>query len=81
MLLPNETELTHWGELASQADNDLIHELSRRLDSISRYDQYIKHAGPQETLRQFWCAMKLQEEQNIKLLKELLAEELRHPAL
>lgn len=81
MLLPAEIELAHLGETASRADHDLIHELSRRLDSLPRYDQYISNAQQHEVLRQFWCNMKSQEVQTIQLLKELLAEEMRNVAL
>ncbi len=80
MLLPAEKELAHLGESGSRADHDLIHELSRRLDSLSRYDQYISNTQQHAALRQFWCNMKSQEEQNIQLLKELLTEEMRNVA-
>lgn len=80
MLFPAEKELAHLGESDSRADHDLIHELSRRLDSLPRYDQYISNARQHEALRQFWCNMKFQEDQNIQLLKELLAEEMRNVA-
>ncbi len=43
MTLAAEKELKHLGETAGcqDHDHDLIHELSRRLDSLWRYDQSI----------------------------------------
>jgi hypothetical protein len=80
MTLAAEKELAHLGESSGCADHDhdLIHELSRRLDALWRYDQYIANADWRDSLRQFWCDMKAQEEHNIQRLKELLAGELRN---
>ena len=43
MTLAAEKELEHLGETQGCADHDhdMIHELSRRLDAIWRFDQYI----------------------------------------
>ena len=43
MILAAEKELCHVGETAGIADHDhdLVHELSRRLDALWRYDQYL----------------------------------------
>lgn len=80
MTLSAEKELQHIGETSGCADHDhdLIHELSRRLDALWRYDQYIANADWRDSLKQFWVEVKHQEEQNIKRLKELLAEEVRN---
>lgn len=77
MTLAAEKELTHLGESCGCADHDhdLIHELSRRLDSLWRYDQYIANAEWRDDMRQFWCDVKQQELHNIHRLKELIAKE------
>jgi hypothetical protein len=79
MSLAAEKELTHLGETSGCAghDHDLVHELSRRLDALWRYDQYIANAEWRDGLRQFWCEMKSQEQQNIQRLKELITQEVR----
>ena len=47
MTLAAEKELQHLGETQGCADHDhdMVHELSRRLDAIWRYDQYIANAA------------------------------------
>lgn len=55
-------------------DHDVIHELSRRLDGVWRYDQYVANADGQAELQRFWRDVKAQELQNIEQLKKLLAE-------
>ncbi len=55
-------------------DHDLIHDLSRRLDGVWRYDQYIENADGHESLQKFWRTVKAQELENINQLKKLLAE-------
>ena len=47
MSVAAESEYCHIGESSgcSDHDRDLVHELSRRLDSLWRYDQYIANAG------------------------------------
>lgn len=78
MMFPGEKECSHLGDESTRVDHDLIHELSRRLDSLSRFDQYISNAQQHPTLKDFWCNMRRQEHQNIQLLKEMLAEEMRN---
>ena len=80
MTLAAEQELTHLGETTGCADHDhdLIHELSRRLDSLWRYDQYMANAQWREELRQFWADAKANEKQAIQRLKELIASEVRN---
>jgi hypothetical protein len=55
-------------------DHDVIHELSRRLDGVWRYDQYIANADGQADLQKFWRDVKAQELKNIEQLKKLLAD-------
>lgn len=66
---------------AQKIDHDLIHELSRRIDALSRYDEYIANAREREAVRHFWAKVRSQEEQNVQLLKELLAEEMRYVSI
>jgi hypothetical protein len=69
----------HIGETARVAnhDHDMIHELSKRLDALWRYDQYIENASDHPKLGKFFERVKEQEKANIDELKELLAEHIR----
>ena len=80
MSVAAESEYCHLGESSgcSDHDRDLVHELSRRLDSLWRYDQYIANAEWRDNLRQFWCDAKAMEQQAIQRLKELIAQEVRN---
>jgi hypothetical protein len=80
MALAAEQEFKHIGESSGIADHDhdIVHELSRRLDCLWRYDQYIANAEWRDNLRQFWQDVKAQDEQNIQRLKELLKEEIQN---
>ena len=51
MSLAAEKELEHIGETCGVAghDHDLIHDLSKRLDAVWRYDQYIENAKSRPT--------------------------------
>jgi len=80
MTLVAEKELCHIGETCGCADHDhdLVHELSRRLDALWRYDQYIANAEWRDGLKQFWSDMKSEEQQNIRRLKDLIGQEVRN---
>jgi hypothetical protein len=80
MSLAAEKEMTHLGETSGCADHDhdLIHDLSRRLDALWRYDQYIANAEWRDELTQFWSEVKQQEQQNIARLKQMIAAEVRN---
>ena len=80
MTLAAEHELEHLGETSGCADHDhdMVHELSRRLDTLWRCDQYIANAGSRTSLQRFWEDLKAQEQQNIKRLKQILAEEIKN---
>jgi hypothetical protein len=69
-----ETQYEHLGESRGMEDHDhdLVHDLSRRLDCLWRYDQYIANAVGQPELLEFWRAAKSQERTNIDQLKTLL---------
>jgi len=80
MALAAEQEMKHLGETqgCKDHDHDLIHELSRRLDALWRYDQYIANAEGHDNAQKFWKDVKSQEEENIKRLKQLVGEEVRN---
>lgn len=61
-------------EHVSEVTSDLLHELSRRLDSLWRYDQYIANCDGQIELRDYWRTIKLQETRTVEVLKSLLQQ-------
>lgn len=71
--------IEHIGETKGCADHDhdLIHELSKRLDSLWRYDQYIANAEDRPELQKFWRKVKKQDQGNISELKQLIADEIK----
>src|SRR5436309_671938 len=79
MTLTAEKELQHIGETCGCADhaNDLVHDLSKRLDALWRYDQYIANAEGKAQLQNLWRELKRQEIDNIKRVKLMVAEEIR----
>ena len=79
MSMAAEKELAHIGESSGCADHDhdLIHELSKRLDAFWRYDQYIANAEGKPQLQNLWRDLKRQEVDNIKRVKQMIAEEVR----
>jgi hypothetical protein len=76
MSMTGEKEYAHIGETRGMQDHDhdLIHDLSRRLDCLWRYDQYIANADGQTELLAFWRNAKTQEQQNIDQLKQLIKQ-------
>jgi hypothetical protein len=77
MALAAEKELEHIGETCAIADHDhdLIHDLSKRLDALWRYDQYIANAESRPALRSLWQDLKCQEIDNVNRMKQILIEE------
>lgn len=59
-------------------DRDLIHDLSRRLDALGRYDQYIANADDRPDLQTFWREVQTQEAHNIQRSNELIRREILH---
>ncbi len=74
-----QKEVEHLGESqgVKDHDHDMIHDLSRRLDALWRYDQYIANASEYKPVQEFWRKVKEQEKENIVELKKLLAEHIR----
>ena len=78
MATTTEKEFEHIGKTrgCENHDHDLIHELSRRLDSLWRYDQYLANSDGQADLQKFWRDVKAQEKKNIEQLKKLVAQQI-----
>ena len=78
MTLAAEKELEHIGETCGTADHDhdLVHDLSKRLDAVWRYDQYIANAEGRPALQNLWNDLKCQEIDNIKRMKQVMVEEI-----
>jgi hypothetical protein len=74
-----QKEVAHLGETQGMRDHDhdMIHDLSRRLDALWRYDQYIANADKYEAVKSFWRRVKQQEQENIIELKQLLSEHIQ----
>jgi hypothetical protein len=79
MSLAAEKQLEHLGETCGcpDHDHDLIHELSKRLDALWRYDQRIANADGKPELQAFWRDMKLQDQENVKRLKQMIGKEIQ----
>jgi hypothetical protein len=78
MTLASEKQIEHLGETCGCADHDhdLVHELSKRLDALWRYDQRIANAVGHAALQAFWRDLKRQDQKNIERLKQLIREEI-----
>ena len=79
MSLAAEKQMEHLGETRGCADHDhdLIHELSKRLDVLWRYDQRIANAEGRADLQAFWRDLKRQDQDNVRRLKQLIGEEIQ----
>ena len=79
MALTAEKEIQHIGKTAGAAnhDHDMIHDLSKRLDTLWRYDQYIVNAKDDEELTAFWESVKRQDEDNVRRLKEIIKKHVK----
>jgi hypothetical protein len=79
MSLAAEKQMEHLGETCGCADHDhdLIHELSKRLDALWRYDQRIANAAGRADLQAFWRDLKRQDQENVRRLKQLIGEEIQ----
>lgn len=69
-----EKSTKHIGESkgAANHDHDMIHELSKRLDAVWRYDQYIANAEGNEELTKLWNDFKVEEQVNVSRLKSVI---------
>jgi hypothetical protein len=78
MSIAAEKEYAHIGETSGckDHDHDLIHELSKKLDALWRYDQYIANAEGRPKVQQLWREFKQQCEADVMRLKQAVAEEI-----
>jgi hypothetical protein len=76
MTLVAERELEHIGETRgiNDHDHDVIHALSKRLDALWRYDQYIANAEGYPELQSFWRDLKRQDQDNVNRFKKIVAD-------
>lgn len=76
MTMTTDKQYEHLGETQGieDHDHDLVHELSRRLDCLWRYDQYIANSGSRIELKDFWQGVKSQEQRNIDQIKQLIRQ-------
>lgn len=74
--MKTQQPVEHLGESKAVAnhDHDMIHELSKRIDAVWKFDQYIANAEEDEELQQFWGDLKNQEQENVRRLKQLVAK-------
>jgi len=80
MSLAVEKQIEHLGETCGCADHDhdLVHELSKRLDALWRYDQQIANAAGHAAVQAFWRDLKRQDQTNTERLKQLIREEIEN---
>ncbi len=78
MTLTAEKEFEHIGETCgcTDHDRDLVHELSKRLDAVWRYDQYIANADGRPEVQAFWREQKATDMEAVGQLKELIRMEI-----
>jgi hypothetical protein len=78
MTLAAEKEYQHIGESHGCADHDhdLVHELSKKLDALWRYDQYIANAEGKSDLQTLWRDFKSQCQKDVERLKKLVGQEI-----
>ncbi|REK18787.1 MAG: hypothetical protein DWQ37_02990 [Planctomycetota bacterium] len=69
----------HVGETKAIAnhDHDLVHELSKRIDGVWRYDQYLANAKGHDEVRDLWQELKRQDQANVDRLKDLIRKEIQ----
>jgi hypothetical protein len=79
MTLAAEKEYEHIGETPGCADHDhdLVHELSKKLDALWRYDQYIANAEGCPNVQTLWRDFKRQGQADVQRLKKMIAEEIQ----
>lgn len=76
--MPTHQSMEHLGDTRASAnhDRDLVHELSKRLDSVWRYDQFIANAEGKEELQELWQDLKDQDTANVERLKRAIKREI-----
>lgn len=59
-------------------DYDLVQDLGHRLDAIWHYDEHFANAKGRDKIQAYWADVKKQDEENVKRLKLLIADEIKH---
>jgi hypothetical protein len=79
MTLAAEREFEHIGETkgCEDHDHDLVHELSKKLDALWRYDQYVANADDRPEVQALWRDLKAQCKKDIQRIKQLIAGEIQ----
>lgn len=79
MTATTKLEMQHIGKTQGTPnhDHDMLQELTRRLDSIWRYDQYIANAENDESLQKLWRKCKSQDIEDVQNLKSRIAEHIK----
>jgi hypothetical protein len=79
MAMVAEREMEHIGKTQGieNHDHDLVQDLSKRLDALWRYDQYIANAQGHSELQKLWEDFKQQEQQNVKRLRQCIVKEVK----
>ena len=79
MTLAAEKEFAHIGETTGCADHDhdLVQDLSKRLDGLWRYDQYVANAEGKPAIQALWNKLKKQDQENVQQIKRLIGEEVK----
>lgn len=75
MSMAAEREMQYIGTTKGMEDHDhdVVHELSKRLDALWRYDQYVANADGDPELQRLWQDFKQQEQKNVDRLKKIVA--------
>jgi len=64
-------------KLVRDHDHDMVHDLSKRLDAVWRYDQYIENADKFPELQRFWEESMQMKIQTIERLNKLIRQHVR----
>ena len=79
-VVENPKEHTEAPQALNLHDQDLVHELSHRLDNLCRYAQCIANAEGDAEVQRTWRDLENQELTNIRNLKELMASRIEKGA-
>ena len=76
MSIVAEKAIEHLGETQGMEnhDHDIVHGLSKRLDALWRYDQYIANAEGYPELKKLWQDLKRQDQENVNRLRKMVAD-------
>ena len=78
MIRTAEREARSPGKTRGCANHGLIHELSKRLEALARYDQYLAAAEGYPELQDFWRGLKAQDQEVIGRLVKMAGEAIQN---